>query len=137
MDLQSRTRLLSQARSLIGNKYDSLDCSHFVQKAFESAGMKYDYLNSSAFASDMNSHFKKIGVNLPTSSLDPGDVIVYNNHMGIWDPEGCTALGANQECKRLKSDAPFLSSRSSKNRGPDFGRLSMWTGDYQVYRWIK
>ena len=137
MDLQSRTRLLVQARSLIGIHYNSMDCSHFVQKAYANAGMKYDYLSSATFASDMNTHFKKIGVNLPASSLDPGDVIVFNHHMGIWDSEGCTVMGVDQECKRLQSDAPFLSSRSSKNRGPDFGRLNMWTGDYQVYRWVK
>ena len=136
MDLMAKKRLLAQSHALIGKHYNVIDCSHFVNDAYKGANMPYPYLNTSAFVTKANKFFKLVGTDLSPSSLEVGDVIVFNGHMGIWDPEGCLTLGTNQECKRLKNDAPFLSSRSGQNRGPDFGRLNMWSGSYSVYRWI-
>ena len=130
-----KDRVLEQARLLIGTTYDQLDCSHFVHKAFAQAGMVYTYRNSASFASDPDDRFESVGFNLDAGLLEPGDVIVFNGHMGIWDPDGCIILGGNEQCKNLKNKAPFLSSRSGGNRGPDYGQLKWWSGDYQVFRW--
>jgi hypothetical protein len=135
MDLLTRNKLLTQARKLIGTSYNIIDCSHFVNKAYSTAGMPYPYSATKDFVKKSNKDFELIGTDLATTSLEPGDVIVFNGHMGLWDPEGCSVLGVNQQCKRLKNDAPFLSSTTTNNHGPDFGRLNWWTGSYSVYRW--
>jgi hypothetical protein len=71
-------------------------------------------------------------------------VLVFRSHMGIWDPSGCAVLAqkdnTNAECTNLKNNAPFLSSRSGQQRGPDFGITKWWgghTGIQGVYRWKK
>lgn len=137
MNYTTQNKLLTTARSLIGTSYSTLDCSHFVQKVYASAGMTYPYMNSAAFVGKNNKSFTLIGTNVSISLLEPGDIIVFGGHMGIWDPNGCDALGANQQCQKLKNNAPFLSSRTTDNRGPDFGVLKWWPGDYKVYRWPK
>ncbi len=130
---QQSNRVLEEARALIGKTYADIDCSHFVKDAYTSAGLSYDYAPTATFAAT------RAGTGGPfelvlASSLQSADVLLFTGHMGLWDPEGCSVLGTNAECKRLKQQAPVLSSRSSGNRGPDFGVPSWW-GAYKVYRW--
>ena len=133
-DLQKK--LLSNARSLIGQPYDTLPCNEFVHKAFLLTGLKYEKKKTTDFPNLKDKtfvevDFKKKSVNV----LEPGDIILFQGHMGIWDPQGCTYLPENKECGRFKGDLPFLSSRTANNRGPDFGKID-WFGKVKaVYRW--
>lgn len=138
MDASKQYKLLTQARVLIGTSYAKMDCSHFVHQAYDSAGMAYPYLSSGSFDSKPNEkYFTHVGSDLTAARLEAGDVIVFKGHMGLWDPEGCQVLTGNAECVQLKGQAPFLSSRSGGDRGPDYAPLSYWKGKYEVYRWAK
>jgi hypothetical protein len=145
MTTDSQNKVISLARTFIGIPHSTLDCSNAVWAAYSNAGMKYSYKASWQIKpTSPPQNFKWIGKNLPPSQLQPADMIVFGSHMGIWDPDGCKTIGTNAECKNLKNNAPFLSSRggdTDKNgkvndRGQDYGRLEWW-GSYNVYRWIK
>ncbi|HTE02123.1 MAG TPA: NlpC/P60 family protein [Mucilaginibacter sp.] len=142
MNKATQNKLLITARTSIGVKHSALDCSHFVQRAYQQAGMSYPYMSSAAFGNEKNNkYFAFVGKNLSSKDLQDGDVIVFGGHMGIWDPQGCNQitiplLGATAECARLKNNAPFLSSRGDDTRdvGVEYGRTQWW-GDYKVFRW--
>jgi hypothetical protein len=126
-------KVLTEARKLIGTSYADMDCSHFVCHAYTAAGFAYPYAATATFAraaAGPAGPFEQAA-----GSPQAADVLLFSGHMGLWDPEGCTVLGSNAECKRLKNDAPVLSSRSGGLRGPDFG-IPKWWGSYQVYRWV-
>ncbi len=138
--------LLTKARSNIGTPYSQMDCSHFVHKAFDDAGHAYPYRSSATFAQLVGlGYFEEVAKSQGGRyDLLAGDVLVFKGHMGIWDPLGCEVLAQtdnpNPECKSLKNNAPFLSSRSGNMRGPDFGITKWWGGDsgiQGVYRWKK
>lgn len=131
LDQDQKTKVLEEARKLIGMSYDTLDCSHFVYESYVKAHLGYPYRNTKTFVDLVNSYFLPVN----PEQLEAGDVIVFDGHMGIWDPQGCSVLTTNRECQRLDNKAPFLSSRSSKNRGPDYGRLGWFGTSYKVYRW--
>ncbi len=104
-----------------------------MNEAFKSAGLDYPYTPTAMFATacaGSDGPFKLVG-----GTPQAGDVLLFTGHMGLWDPEGCTVLGTNSECKRLQGKAPLLSSRSTGNRGPDFG-VPAWWGAYRIYRWV-
>ena len=126
------SNVLQCARGLIGKTYSDLDCSHFVCEAYSKAQLDYDYADTSSFAAACAGRY---GPFKPViGDRQAADVLLFKGHMGLWDPEGCTILGTNTECKRLKNEAPLLSSRSGGNRGPDFGQPKWW-GSFSVYRW--
>lgn len=138
--------LLATARTKIGTPYSEMDCSHFVHKSFEDAGHSYPYQNSATFDDLVRlGYFERVAKSEGGRyNLKAGDVLVFSGHMGIWDPLGCEVLAQkdnpNPECKSLKNNAPFLSSRSGNSRGPDFGVTKWWGGDSSirgVYRWKK
>jgi len=146
MTTDSQNKILSVARTFIGTPHSSLDCSNAVWQAYNKAGMPYTYKASWQIKpTDPPSGFTWVGKNLPAPKLQPADMIVFGAHMGIWDPDGCKALGTNAVCKKLADNAPFLSSRGTAtaksktgdDRGQDYGQLSWWHGDYNVYRWGK
>lgn len=126
--------LLSAARDLIGTSYATLDCSHFVQQAYEAAGLVYPYRNTATFTELCGGYFEQV-----TDGRKGGDVLLLRTHMGLWDPDGCKVLTTSRECIRIKNDlkkeAAFLSSRSGGNRGPDFGLENWWGEVLGVYRW--
>ncbi len=114
--------VLTYARSYIGKKtYAQMDCSHFVHAAYHDAGLDYPYTPTAKFATLATGAHAKFEL-VENSEKQAGDVILMPGHMGIFDPQGCTVLSNNVECVRLKKDAPFLSSRTEGNRGPDFGQ---------------
>lgn len=128
--------VLAAARSLIGTPYRDLDCSHFVHRAYATAGLHYAYQATETFSSLVGSSFEEV---TDTSNLKSGDVLMFAKHMGLWDAQGCKVLQdaatPNKECLRFNNHLPFLSSRSGGNRGPDFGKMQ-WFGDLKkVYRW--
>lgn len=125
--------VLSEARKLIGKSYADLDCSHFVNEAYAKAKLAYEYAATAVFVRNQagpDGPFQAVAAGGP----QPADVLLFPSHMGLWDPQGCQLLGTNAECKRLNNKAPFLSSRSTDNRGPDFG-VPSWFGSYKLYRW--
>lgn len=129
--------VLSVARALIGTKYSDIDCSHFVHRAYATAGLNYPYRSTDSFAGLVGSYF--VEVDTKNGSWQAGDVLLFSDHVGLWDPRGCQVLQdagtPDADCKRFKNSLPFLSSRSGGNRGPDYGMLQ-WFGDLQaVYRW--
>lgn len=127
MNAVSKSEILKQARTLIGTKYNDLDCSHFVHKAYELAGLKYPYQNTATFHL-LTNYFMEV------EEAEPGDVILYSGHMGLHDPEGCNTMNT-KECQKLKGDARILSARSGNNLGVEYGR-SAWFGTVQkIYRW--
>lgn len=129
---QDRDSILAAARRRIGTPYADLDCSHFVWQSYGDAGFAYDYAPTATFApsrAGWQGPFAAV-----TGALQPADVLLFAGHMGLWDPDGCTVLGSNAECRRLRDQAPVLSSRSGGNRGPDFG-VPKWWGAYRTYRW--
>jgi len=143
LNIEQTAALLKAARHLIGTPYSELKCNEFVQKAFKAAGLDYPEANTSSFHKVSFGYFDPL-VAGPSGdySLEAGDVIVVPGHMGIWDSEGCKFLAQadnpNAECQRLSDQAPFLSSRSTGNRGPEYGLVKWWTAKVpgmKVYRW--
>lgn len=127
MDPVVKAEILKKARTLIGTSYKDLDCSHFVHKAYDLAGFKYPYQNTSTFHL-LSPFFEEV------QEAEPGDVIVYTGHMGLYDPEGCNTM-STKECAKVKGDARVLSARSGNNLGVEYGR-SVWFGEVKkIYRW--
>ena len=148
MNTDLQNKVLSYARSFIDTPHSVLDCSNAVYNAYKLANMSYAYKASWQIKpTSPPENFTWIGKDLPPSKMEPGDMIVFANHMGIWDPAGCETLGTNAVCKSLKNKAPLLSSRGNdekdpktgkfiNDRGEDYGQLEWW-GRYDVYRWSK
>lgn len=137
---QQQKAILSAARALIGRKYHELDCSHFVQESYRTAGLTYPYTNTASFGSLVPEFFAAVP-KLDQGEFQPADILMFGGHMGLWDPEGCRELKQagtpDAECESASSPMPFLSSRSGDDRGPDFGKVN-WFGALQaVYRWNK
>lgn len=123
--------ILVNARNYIGTPYTDMDCSHFVWQVFKDSHKDYPYRNTATFDDLVKlGYFEKLDkLTVPLEA----DLLLFNTHIGIWDPKGCVALVSNAECKRLHDDAPFLSSRSS--RGPDYGRPGWWGNVKAICRW--
>jgi hypothetical protein len=121
--------ILNQARLFIGTPYSDLDCSNFVHDAYFKAGMDYPYQPTATFAEKTKDYFTEVSI--PSA----GDVVLFSGHMGLYDPKGCSAMVNDQACRRLKNDAPILSSQSGNNRGPEFGRTSFFKGTPRYFRW--
>ena len=68
---------LNKAYNYKGKKYDQIDCSHLVHKAFEDAGYEYVYKNTSQIPDC--GYFTKVGL----GSAQRGDVILFDGHMGF------------------------------------------------------
>ncbi|HZY37148.1 MAG TPA: NlpC/P60 family protein [Mucilaginibacter sp.] len=145
MNQAAQNKLINIARNLIGTKHSVLDCSNFVNQVYTQANMSYGYKAAWQIKpANPPENFVWKGKNLPAKNLEAGDLIVFDRHMGIWDPNGCKTIGTDAVCKKLKDNAPFLSSRgdSTKNaqgalvndRGVAYGQTKWW-GDYDVYRW--
>jgi hypothetical protein len=134
---EKQKSVLSNARSLIGLKYSDVDCSHFVHRAYEASSLSFPYKPTAQFAELVGKEFESVD----TSAGDfmGADVLMFDGHMGLWDPKGCSVLQAsgseNDQCKQFDNALPFLSSRSGKNRGPDFGMLKWFGALKGVYRW--
>ncbi len=128
--------LLTNARKNIGKTYADMDCSHFVWQAYKDSGKEYPYRNTAMFDDLVTmGFFEKFDASYAPAE---GDIVMLPKHMGIWDSKGCSIMMTNSECKNLGNDAPFLSSRSGKNRGPDYGRTEWWKGGVKaIYRWKK
>lgn len=131
----SSSAVLTEARRLIGTSYSEMDCSHFVHRAYASAGLRYQYADSASFhlrASGVDRVFIELSPNEPKQA---GDVIVMKGHMGIWDPEGCMAISNKESayCGKFSGNAPFLSAMSG---GTDYGKVEWWKSAKKVYRWI-
>ena len=131
-----KEKLLQAARSKIGTSYGELPCNKFVHEVYQQIGLKYENKLTSQFSTLKDISFIEVDFKKrDLSVLEPGDILLFEGHMGIWDPQGCSVLPENLECKRLGSDLPVLSSRSKGNRGPDFGKTE-WFGKVKaVYRW--
>ena len=88
-----------------GNNLKEIDCSHLVWEALKSAGCKVPYFTTSylndyslankkpryCYPGDYYDQVGAIGSNGTTIDVKPGDVILFNGHMGIvesiwWDP---------------------------------------------------
>lgn len=118
--------ILAAARKLIGTPYASLDCSHFVHKAFADAGLEYTYASTASFST--------IPQFQPVATPQEGDVVLFSSHMGIYDPNGCAVVDT-AECKRLGATLPILSARSGNNLGVEYGRASWFAGQAKYFRW--
>ena len=133
MSIKETEEILINARKYIGKTYNDIDCSHFVWQAYKDSGKEYPYRPTATFDElSRLGYFDKL--DKAAAPID-GDLLLFSGHIGIWDSKGCTVLVTNAECKRLKNDAPFLSSRSGDNRGPDYGRQSWWGNIKAIYRW--
>ena len=127
--------ILAKARNMIGQyTYSQMDCSHFVHAVYNAAGLIYPYKSTAEFQTLTNGSNAKFEL-VQNNQKQAGDIILMTGHMGIYDPQGCTVLATNAECSRLNNNAPFLSSRSSSNRGPDYGQTNWWSQSFKVYRW--
>lgn len=132
--------VLSAARALIRKKtYADIDCSHYVHQAYATAGLNYPYRDTATFIGLVGGYFAE--VDAEKEGFEPADVLMFSGHVGLWDPNGCRVLQdagtPNSECKRFNNEVSFLSSRSGKNRGPDYGMMSWFGGLKKVYRWSK
>lgn len=128
--------ILQNARALIGMKYDQIDCSNFVHRAYAAAKVTYPYRATASFDDLTIQYFNKLEASV---TREAADVLMFSGHVGLWDPGGCTVLETakmpNPQCQSMKNNVPVLSSRSGKNRGPDFGQAK-WFGEVKaVYRW--
>lgn len=126
MSDEQAAAILREAHTMIGTAYQDVDCSHFVHRAYKKAGLEYTYASTKTFSSV--SEFELV------DAPQPGDVVLFDHHMGIWDPAGCETLRTS-ECKRLGNDAPVLSARSSI--GVDYGQSKWFGGTPRYYRWKK
>lgn len=73
MDKAAQNKLLITARNSIGIKHHVLDCSHFVQIAYQQAGMSYPYMATAAFGNEKNNkYFTMVGKNLSSKDLQGG-----------------------------------------------------------------
>jgi hypothetical protein len=130
---QQSNQVLQAARKLIGKTYADIDCSHFVHEAYGNAGLTYEYAATATFVAAQAGPAGPFEL-IPSAPWQSADVLLFKGHMGLRDPDGCSVLGTNAECKRLNQRAPLLSSRSGGNRGPDYG-IPSWWGSFKVYRW--
>lgn len=125
--------LLGDARKHIGKSYADIDCSHFVWQSFKDAGKEYPYRSTSSFDQLVEmGYFIKLDKNIEPQK---GDVLMYNGHVGFWDPLGCSILVTNDVCKQWGTEASVLSSRSGKNKGPSYAKPSWFNGLKAIYRW--
>jgi prepilin-type processing-associated H-X9-DG protein len=132
--------VLSAARALIGKKtYKQLDCSNFIHQAYALADLHYPYRSTDSFDGLVPDYFIKVGTK--QVEFQAADVLMFDGHVGLWDPDGCRVLQdagtEDKECKRFDNKLNFLSSRSSGNRGPDYGMMKWFGGLKAVYRWNK
>lgn len=61
---------------------DETDCSHFTQEIYKRAGYDFPYAPTSMM--DCLSTFEKF----EPDSLPPGDLVLFNGHVGIWTKDG-------------------------------------------------
>lgn len=150
------TAILEAARKKIGTPYASLDCSHFVNEAYRTAGYDYTYKATASFVDVPSKMENPNGKNLGTAAdgkflevhatdVQDGDVLLFPGHMGIWDSQGCQALindPGKKDCKecytgkKVATDRQFLSARTSV--GTNYGKTSWFgKGKYRVFRWAE
>ena len=100
-----------------------------IHRAYERAGLTYTYMSTEFLSKEATAqtYFKT------ATDPRPGDLALYPGHVGIFDPEGCTAT-KTAECQKLDGNARILSARSGKNLGVEYGR-SAWFGTPQYLRW--
>jgi RHS repeat-associated protein len=75
---QEGLRIIAAGEKYIGTPYSQMDCSHFVNFAYNDAGFPYDYLPTYSFAQSPN--FRNV------TSCQVGDVTLFGGHMGIYNP---------------------------------------------------
>lgn len=147
LNTEQSKSVLSNARGLVGTPYSQLDCSHFVYKAYTDAGMIFPYRNTAEFDKLVKEgYFDKL---TPKGGgaydLLAGDLIMFDGHIGIWDPEGCSVVSGsnkpNANCTKFNNNAPLLSSLGGRgSRDPDHGPDFLPVGAFKkaikaVYRW--
>ena len=137
---EQQEKVLKAGRMFIGKTYKQMDCSAFVHNTYVAAGLNYPRVGTEAFGGLAGKYFDKLPANTP---LEAGDLVMFPGHVGIWDPQGCQILQnagtPDKQCHSNHNLLPLLSSRSSHNRGPDFGALNWFTEDLgpvtAIYRW--
>ncbi|OGP66413.1 MAG: hypothetical protein A2W27_02855 [Deltaproteobacteria bacterium RBG_16_44_11] len=118
ISVQEGLRIIAAGEKYIGTPYSVMDCSHFVNIAYNDAGFPYDYLNTWYFTSSPN--FKAV------PSCQAGDVALFKGHMGIYNPNP------------PKSGYYILSSTTSK--GVRYGEAKWFgspKGSFSCYRYDK
>ena len=92
-----------------------MDCSHFVQYLYETAGLYYGYAPSRILYDGMEG-FKRV------RHPEPGDLIVWQGHVGIVvDPDEATFLSALRSGVKTVS---YLSSYWKRRGRPHFLRYT-------------
>lgn len=122
---KKRADILSKARAKIGTPYNEVDCSHFVQAVYEEAGLKFPYTETRSYKTNL---VGKFFLAITENEAKPGDLILFSGHVGIFDPDGCSATHSI-ECKRLEKQSDsmrVLSARSGKNMGVEYGQAGWW-----------
>jgi len=89
--------------------YQDIDGANFVFQVFGSANLPYPFRNYHQFAELAGSHFTRIKA--AGDRPQCGDVMLFNEHMGIWDSRTGQLLqnkaADNSNCRRLGVEPPW------------------------------
>jgi cell wall-associated NlpC family hydrolase len=110
---EKRERIVQAAEKRLGDPYTKADCSNFVHQVYNEAGLPYEYATTKDFPN--NKDFVEV------DSPQAGDVVVYERHMGIYNPEN----EANGN--------PVISSTS--RRGVRYGNDTWFEGIPRYFRY--
>lgn len=95
----------------------ALDCSHFVNQAFQQAGLDYDYLPSRSLYRGETDAFRRV------YRAAEGDLVVWPGHVGIVvDPDAKTFVSALRRGVRVSS---YISSYWRRRGIPKFLRYRL------------
>ena len=102
----------------------ALDCSHFVNHAFEQVGLEYDYTPSRELYEGKSDAFRR--VYRPAA----GDLLVWPGHVGIVvDPDSKTFVSALRRGVRVSS---YISSYWRRRGVPRFLRYRLLINNTQL-----
>ena len=102
----------------------ALDCSHFVNHAFEQAGLEYDYAPSRELYKGKSEAFRR--VYHPAA----GDLVVWEGHVGIVvDPDSKTFVSSLRRGVRVSS---YISSYWRRRGVPRFMRYRLPVSNTQL-----